>query len=61
MKKLTLIRHGDCDLWWMGSRDRTLVHLSGYIPSGVASTSETSTVSEELCVARGEKIMHKYC
>ena len=39
----------------MGSGDRTLVHLSSYIPSGVVSTSETSTVSEEICVPRGRK------
>ena len=29
--------------------------ISNYIPSGVVSTSETSTVSEELFVARGKK------
>ena len=31
--------------------------ISNYIPSGVVSTSETSTVSEELFVARGKKNM----
>ena len=29
--------------------------ISSYIPSGVVSTSEKSTVSEELFVARGKK------
>ena len=29
--------------------------ISSYIPSGVVSTSETSTVSEELFVAGGKK------